>query len=117
VHGNRYGTLRSAVEDRLQRGIDVLLEIDPQGAFQVKRIMPSSVLIFVTAPSLDELERRLRKRGAETDDEVKERLQTAVKELQLVGTYDHVIENDDVSRATNELIHIIESLRSDKGHE
>ncbi len=115
VHGNRYGTLRSTVDDRLRHGIDVLLEIDPQGALQVKELMPSSTLVFVTAPSFKELERRIRLRGAENDDEVRTRLETAVGELRLVEKYDHVIQNDDVSRAASELAHIIRSLHSDKG--
>jgi guanylate kinase len=115
VHGNRYGTLRSSVEDRLAEGRDVILEIDPQGALQVKDLMPEAVLVFIIAPSMDELERRIRKRGAETDEQVRTRLATAVGELELVGTYDHVVENDDVSRATDELVDIIGSLHSTEG--
>ncbi|MDP2299210.1 MAG: guanylate kinase [Coriobacteriia bacterium] len=115
VHGNRYGTLRSSVEDKLAEGRDVILEIDPQGALQVKDLMPEAVLVFIIAPSMDELERRIRKRGAETDEQVRTRLATAVGELELVGTYDHVVENDDVSRATDELVDIIGSLHSTEG--
>jgi guanylate kinase len=115
VHGNRYGTLASTVRARLERGLDVILEIDPQGAMQVKELMPEAVLVFVLAPSMTELERRIRMRGAETDEQIKTRLATAVRELQLVETYDHVVENDDVARATDELAGIIESLRSDEG--
>jgi guanylate kinase len=115
VHGNRYGTLRSSVEARLAEGCDVILEIDPQGALQVKELMPEAVLVFIVAPSFDELERRIRKRGAETDEQVKTRLATAVRELELVGTYDHVVENDDVARATDELAGLIESLHTDEG--
>ncbi len=115
VHGNRYGTLRSAVEAHLADGCDVILEIDPQGAFQVKAAMPASVLIFITAPSMMELERRIRGRGAETDEQVRTRMQTAERELRLVGTYDHVVENDDVALATQRLVDIIESHRSCEG--
>lgn len=115
VHGNRYGTLRSTVEAHLAEGRDVILEIDPQGALQVKAAMPSSVLIFITAPSMSELERRIRKRGAETDEQVRTRLETAERELRLVGTYDHVVENDDVVRATERLAGIVESHRSCEG--
>jgi guanylate kinase len=115
VHGNRYGTLRSMVEERLAEGCDVVLEIDPQGAFQVKALMDEAVLVFIIAPSLDELERRIRKRGAESDEQVRTRLATAVRELELVGTYDHVVENDDVSRATDELVGIIGSLHPNEG--
>lgn len=115
VHGNRYGTLRSSVEARLAEGYDVILEIDPQGALQVKEIMPDAVLVFIVAPSFEELERRIRRRGAETDEQVQTRLATAVRELALVDTYDHVVENDDVARATDELACIIESIRTDGG--
>ena len=115
VHGNRYGTLASTVASRLERGIDVILEIDPQGALQVKELMPDAVLVFILAPSMAELELRIRARGAETDEQIKTRLATAVRELQLVETYDYVVENDDVARATDELVGIIESLRSDEG--
>jgi guanylate kinase len=115
VHGNRYGTLRSSVEARLAEGYDVILEIDPQGALQVKEIMPDAVLVFIVAPSFEELERRIRRRGAETEEQVKTRLATAVRELALVDTYDHVVENDDVARATDELACIIESIRTDGG--
>lgn len=112
VHGNRYGTLRSAVEAKMAQGRDVILEIDPQGAMQVKALMPEAVLVFIVAPSMDELERRIRGRGAETDEQVSVRLATAVRELELVGSYDFVVENDDVARATDELVRIIESLAS-----
>lgn len=115
VHGNRYGTLRSTVEERLAEGVDVILEIDPQGAFQVKEQMPESVLVFITAPSLGELERRIRQRGAETDEQVRTRLETAERELRLVGTYDHVVENDDVVMATERLAGIVESHRPCEG--
>lgn len=115
VHGNRYGTLRSEVEARLAEGRDVILEIDPQGALQVKELMPEAVLLFIIAPSLDELERRIRTRGAETDEQIRTRLATAVRELELVECYDHVVENDDVARATDELVALIESLHTDEG--
>lgn len=115
VHGNRYGTLRSAVEEHLAEGVDVILEIDPQGASQVKEQIPESVLVFITAPSLSELERRIRHRGAETDEQVRTRLETAQKELLLVGTYDHVVQNDDVALATERLAGIVESHRPCEG--
>lgn len=110
VHGNRYGTLKSAVEAKLAEGTDVVLEIDPQGALQVRQVVPDAVLVFIVAPSMEELERRIRQRGAETDEQVRTRLKTAERELSLVGTYDHVIENDDVARAADQLVAIIESL-------
>jgi len=110
VHGNRYGTLRTAVERRLSRGVDVILEIDPQGAAQVRKVMERSRLIFVKAPSTEELEKRIRYRGAESEEQVRTRLKTAERELAVEGMYDCVIMNDDVSRATGELVAYIRSL-------
>ncbi|MDI6713318.1 MAG: guanylate kinase [Anaerosomatales bacterium] len=110
VHGNRYGTLRQDVEQKIAEGRLVVLEIDPQGAEQVRRLVDDAVCVFVVAPSFDELERRIRKRGAESDEEIAKRLETAKRELRLVGTYDYVVQNDDVARATDELVGIAESL-------
>ncbi len=109
VHGNRYGTPRAAVEAQVAAGKQVILEIDPQGAFQVKSLVEDSVLIFVMPPSWEELQRRLRGRGSESKTQVETRLETAKRELELVGEYDHVVINDDVSRATQELVGIIDS--------
>ena len=110
VHGNRYGTMRRPVERRLAHGMDALLEIDPQGAFQVRKQMGRSRLIFVKAPSTEELEKRIRHRGAESDDQIRTRLDTARHELELEGTYDHVVTNDDVPRAVDELMAYIRSV-------
>jgi len=110
VHGNRYGTLRRSVERRLAHGLDVILEIDPQGAFQVRKKVQRSRLIFVKAPTTDDLEKRIRNRGAESDEEIKTRLETARREMELEGSYDHVVLNDDVSRAVDDLIAYIRSV-------
>ena len=110
VHGNRYGTLRSSVEEQIARGCIVVLEIDPQGARQVKELMPEAVSIFIVAPSLAELERRIRHRGAETDEQVRTRLATAMREMHLVDTYDFVVQNDDMHRASDELVGLVRSL-------
>ena len=109
VHGNRYGTPRSAVEAKVAEGKQVILEIDPQGAFQVKHLVPDSILIFIMPPSWDELQRRLVGRGSETESQVETRMETARRELELVGEYDYVVENKDVSQATAELVAIIDS--------
>ncbi len=109
VHGNRYGTPKEVVEARLSEGRHVVLEIDPQGAQQVKRVMPEAVLIFVQAPSLGELKRRLTSRGSETSEQIEGRMRTAMREMELAGTYDFVVTNDDVTRATDELARIIDS--------
>ena len=109
VHGNRYGTPREAVEAKVAEGRQVILEIDPQGAFQVKATRPESILVFILPPSLDELLARLVRRGSETEAQVETRLETARRELELVGEYDHVVLNDDVSRAADELVTIVNS--------
>jgi len=114
VHGNRYGTPRAAVEDFVLRGRQVILEIDPQGAFQVRDLMPASILLFIRPPSLHELHRRLQGRKSETDAQVAGRMRTAQRELELVGRYDHVVITDDVSRATAELVGIIDSYANDE---
>ncbi len=109
VHGNCYGTPRAAVEAKIAEGRQVILEIDPQGAFQVKSLAPDSVLVFIMPPSWEELQRRLEGRGSETKAQVERRLETAKRELDLVGEYDHVVQNDDVPRAVGELVGIIDS--------
>ena len=109
VHGNRYGTPRAAVEAKMAEGKQVILEIDPQGAFQVKTQVPGSILVFIMPPSWDELQRRLVDRGSETESQVETRLETARRELELVGEYDNVVLNEDVSRAAAELVAIIDS--------
>jgi guanylate kinase len=113
VHGNRYGTLRAPVERRLSRGVDVILEIDPQGAAQVRKLIGRSLLIFVKAPTRDEYERRIRYRGSETEEQVRTRVKTAERELQVESMYDFVVINDDVSRATDELVAYIRSFAED----
>ena len=85
------------------------LKIDPQGGFQVKTLLPQSVLVFIVPPSWEELQRRLEARGSETKAQLKTRLETAKHELELVGEYDHVVQNDDVPRAVGELVALIDS--------
>jgi guanylate kinase len=113
VHGSRYGTLRAPVERRLARGVDVILEIDPQGAAQVRKQMERSRLIFVKAPTKDELEKRIRYRGTETEEQLRTRMRTAEKELAVESMYDFVVINDDVPRATAELVSYIRSFSED----
>ncbi len=107
VHGNSYGTLRAPVERRMGSGVDVVLEIDPQGAMQVKQSMSDSILVFIVAPSVEDLRRRLEGRGSETETEVATRMRTSEREMGFAGEYDYVINNDDVRRATDELVSII----------
>ena len=114
VHGNRYGTLRGPVQRRVAEGMQVILEIDVQGAEQVKEAMPEAACVFIVAPDREELRRRIVGRGSETPAQVARRMATAERELELVGTYDYVVINDDVPNATDELIGIVEELAEEK---
>ncbi len=108
VHGqNRYGTPRGPVEARLAAGEPALLEIDLQGARQVRETMPDARFVFLAPPSWEELERRLVGRGTEGPEERERRLATARVELAAEPEFDHVIINDDVHRATDELVSVI----------
>lgn len=104
VHGRRYGTLRSVVLEKLEQGIDVILEIDPQGAFQVRDNFPDAYLIFIKPPSFEELERRLVNRGTETAEQIAARLEVARVEMEQEKCYNVSLVNDDVERATEELL-------------
>jgi guanylate kinase len=105
VHGAaRYGTRRSAVEQHLAAGQPVLLEIDVQGARQVRERMPEALLVFLAPPSMAELERRLTGRGTENAEERERRLRTAEIEMAAVDEFDAVIVNDDVTTAAAELV-------------
>lgn len=106
--GNLYGTPRAAVEQHLQAGRDVVLEIEVQGARQVKAAMPEAVLVFILPPSVEELEQRLKGRGDTTN--VDERLDTARRELEEVPFFDFTVVNDDVERAAEELRSILRVL-------
>ena len=112
IVGHRSGTPRVFVEDRLGEGRDVILEIDVVGASFVRKRIPEGVLIFVDPPSLEELERRLRGRGTETEDAIRLRLDTAAWELEQRSWFDHVVVNDDLQRATEQVAAIIEASRS-----
>ncbi|GIG29106.1 guanylate kinase [Cellulomonas marina] len=108
VHGrNRYGTPRRAVEEQLAAGRPALLEIDLQGARQVRATMPGARFVFLAPPSWEELERRLVGRGTEGPEERERRLATARVELAAEPEFDVVIVNDDVHRATDELVRVM----------
>lgn len=106
--GNSYGTPRSQVEQRLERGITVILDIEVQGAAQVKAAMPEAVTVFLAPPSLEALEERLRGRGTETEEKILSRLETARQELLLAPTYDYTVVNDDFRRAAREINAILD---------
>jgi len=101
--GNCYGTPRSYVLRLLEQGVSVILEIDLQGAIQVKERMPESVSIFILPPSFEELESRLRGRGTETPEKIEKRLAAAKHEMEMAHIYDYRIVNDDLDEAYAQL--------------
>ena len=111
VHGRRYGTSRKAIEDRIATGADVVLEIDFQGAIQIKRIFANAVLIFVLPPSWEELRSRLERRGEDAAEVIDLRLRNAELEMRHVGEFDFVIINELFERALFDLKAIVHAQR------
>lgn len=111
---NYYGTPRKPVEAMLSEGNDVVLDIEVQGAGQVKTKMPEAVSLFILPPSLEELERRLRGRGTETEEKIRSRLSQAEREIGQSGSYDYRVVNDDVERAAGEIVQIMRRIRRRK---
>lgn len=108
VHGRaKYGTPRGPVEQALQEGRPALLEIDLQGARQVRAAMPEAFFVFLAPPTWDDLVQRLTGRGTEDAEERAARLRTAVVELEAAAEFDVTVVNDDVARAADELVHLI----------
>src|SRR5437660_159103 len=105
--GNRYGTLRSEVDGRLREGRPVVLEIELQGARQVREAMPGAVAVFIAPPSREALRERLLGRGTDTPEQVDARLTTAERELSAQSEFAHVVVNDEVDRAADELARIV----------
>lgn len=106
---NYYGTPRKAVEEMLEKGFNVFLEIEVQGGMQVMSKMPDCVSIFVVPPSIEELERRLRGRGTEDEETILKRLAAVKTEQEYILNYEHTVLNEDVDRAAKEIISIIHS--------
>ena len=102
-----YGTPRKFVEDKLSQGIDVILEIEIQGALQIKEQYPDAVLLFVMPPSAKELENRLKGRGTETDEVIAQRLKRAKEEAVGIEKYDYIVVNDDLEECVDRLHQII----------
>ena len=111
VHGNRYGTSKHAIEQRMAQGADVVLEIDFQGAIQVKRIFPDAVLIFILPPSWEELRSRLERRNEDSAETIELRLQNAAQEMEHAKSFDFVIINDLFERALFDLKAIVHAQR------
>ena len=112
--GNKYGTPKDFVFQKLKSGVDVLLEIEVQGAIQVKEKFPEAVMIFLVPPNLNELETRLRKRNTESNEKIKLRLAKAKEEMQHTEFFEYIVINDDAMRAAKEVKNVILSLRGKK---
>ena len=111
VHGQRYGTSRKAIEDRIAQGADVILEIDFQGAIQVKKLFANAVLIFILPPSWEELRSRLERRGEDTPEIIELRLQNAAVEMAQAKEFDFVIINEVFDRALFDLKAVVHAQR------
>ena len=115
--GNYYGTSLPAIEENLAKGIDVFLDIDWQGAQQIRKKVPSVKSIFILPPSLPELERRLIGRGQDSEEVISERMSKAISEISHYDEYDYVIVNDDFEKALKDLQSILQSERLTKGYQ
>ena len=108
---NYYGTPKNAVFSNIDNGLDVILEIETQGAMKIKENFPETKFIFIAPPSLNELESRLRSRGTETEDVVLKRLSEAKRELSLMKEYDYIVTNNTVETVTNDILTIMNAER------
>jgi len=111
VHGHRYGTSKKAIEERIVQGADVILEIDFQGALQIKRIFTNAVLVFILPPSWEELRSRLERRGEDSPDVIDLRLKNAAEEMAQAREFDFVIINELFERALFDLKAIVHAQR------
>lgn len=109
VYDNFYGTPKKYVLEQLDKGKDIILEIDPQGAMQVKEKFPDGIFIFLLPPSMKELKNRITTRGRDSEENISRRLKAAYDEIDFIKEYDYYIINDELSRAVNSLISIIEA--------
>lgn len=114
VFDNYYGTSKQSIFDMLNNGLDVILEIDWQGAKQVRQQYPDAIGIFILPPSKDILERRLRDRGTDSEDVITRRMAKAVNEMSHYNEYDYVIVNDDFQTALDEMSTIFKAMRTQK---
>ena len=119
VYGNYYGTPLGKIEERLAKGVDILLEIDTQGALNVMKKCPDGLFIFLVPPSLAELERRIRGRGSETEESLQKRMGSACKEIEDGRKYSYVVVNDTVKHAVQCIMAIraAEHCRVDRNQE
>ncbi|ERD99974.1 guanylate kinase [Pseudogulbenkiania ferrooxidans] len=115
VYGNCYGTSAPWIRSRLEAGQDILLEIDWQGAEQVRAVFSDAIGIFIAPPSIEELERRLRGRDTDTEEVILRRLASARAEIDKIDEYDYIVVNDDFERAKLDLISIVRAQRLKSG--
>lgn len=111
VHTHRSGTGRSRVEEALEAGREIVLNIDVKGGLEIRRLVPDALLVFLAPPSLEELNRRRRARGTEDEAELARRASDAQIEMGYSAQYDAVVVNDDVDHAAKEILHLIERQR------
>ena len=111
VYGNYYGTSTQSLESLTRQGVDVILEIDTQGAEQIRRLLPQAYSIFIAPPSLTTLEQRLRQRAADAPQVIAVRLAEARNEIEQARLFDYLVVNDDLTAAEAALLHIIKSQR------
>lgn len=111
VYGNYYGTPKPYVMGLLNEGRDVLLEIDVQGALQIKKVFPDGVFVFVVPPTLSELRARIYNRGKDTEEVIEKRLKEATHELRYASKYDYIIVNDIAETAANRVLTLLEAER------
>ncbi|MGJ3501020.1 Guanylate kinase [Piscirickettsia salmonis] len=111
VFGNDYGTSHAHIQEQLDRGLDIILEIDWQGGAQVRKLMPGSISIFILPPSRQALQERLTGRGQDSTEVINQRLQEAHEEMQHFSEYDYLIINDDFDQALKELTAIVQAKR------
>ncbi len=107
--GNYYGTPRGVLKDKLEQGIDVILEIEIEGASNIKKLIPEAIFIFIMPPSLKTLVKRLKKRNTDSNDKIMERFNTAYKEINEVSKYNYVVVNDDLEEAIEKVEAIIKA--------
>lgn len=111
VYDNLYGTPKKYVLEELNKGNDIILEIDPQGAMQIKEKFKEGIFVFLLPPSMEVLKNRITKRGRDSKENIKKRLNCAYQEFDFIKEYNYYIINDDLSNAVNSLISIIEAER------
>ena len=110
-NGNYYGTPKAQIEQMLEEGKDVLLEIEPQGALKVKAELPETVLIFIVPPSMEALRARLTIRGRESEDEINDRINSAKWEFMQAAKYNYIVENDDLAQCVAEVSSIMDDCK------